>query len=66
MTRIVVGILLGAIIVGWLGYIFYTRWRMRFSSGEYRRCRYCGSGYRGNVTYCPKCGQVVSSWSSRR
>jgi hypothetical protein len=38
----------------------------RMKSDEYHQCPHCRSFYRGEVTYCPHCGQVVSRWSNRR
>lgn len=32
----------------------------RMSDSEYHQCPHCKSFYRGNVTYCPHCGQVVA------
>lgn len=38
----------------------------RMKGSEYHQCPHCRSFYRGAVTYCPHCGQVVAHWSNRR
>jgi hypothetical protein len=63
-ARWIVAALIGLGVLAWIGYFIYSRVKAR--SDEWGRCRHCGASYRGQLTYCPRCGQVVSRWSSRR
>jgi hypothetical protein len=64
MSQYLLAMMLSFAIVGWIGYIVYNRVRLR--TRAYRRCRHCDHAIRSTVTYCPRCGEVVSSGSSRR
>lgn len=49
--------------------ILAVRWvieRRRLRAGQLRRCTHCGRPYTGDPVYCPECGEVLKSGSSRR
>jgi hypothetical protein len=52
------------VLVLFLGARYFMLSRMK--SDTYHQCPHCRSFYRGDVTYCPHCGQVVARWSNRR
>ncbi|MCI2430883.1 hypothetical protein LM602_05020 [Candidatus Acetothermia bacterium] len=38
----------------------------RQQSSDFQKCPHCRSTYRGELTYCPHCGGLVTRWSNRR
>jgi ribosomal protein S27AE len=65
MSSTLLGLIILLVVSWWLGWRLYLHlWG--YQHKQFKRCPHCNQPYRGSLTYCPRCGEVVAQWSNRR